>query len=133
MAIRETITKEADVNHRYSLRKSAGCKVTLSCNSRIAEGQVLNLSIPGCQVETSLPLKEGHCVQLRVQLANQSPMRVDLGIVRWINGGKAGIEFIRMSEEDQKRLRWYVGYVEKRVISNQAWSEPVTCTGMAGV
>ena len=27
--------------------------------------------------------------------------------------GEAGIEFIRMSEEDAARLRWYVGYLAK--------------------
>ncbi|MCC2643214.1 MAG: hypothetical protein K0S45_3627 [Nitrospira sp.] len=129
MVIRGTI-KEAYLNHRYSLRKSADFRVTLSCNNRVGEGRICNLSIPGCQLETSLSLNEGHCVQLRIQLANQPPMRVNLGIVRWINGTKAGVEFIRMSEEDQVRLRWYVG---KPVVSRQSWSEPVMWTGMAGI
>ena len=53
-------------------------------------------------------------MQLRVQLERQRPMRIDLGVVRWVKGAIAAIEFIRMTQEDQIRLRRYVGYVEKR-------------------
>jgi hypothetical protein len=56
---------------------------------------------------------------------------VTLAIVRWINGAKAGIEFIRMSEEDQARLRWHVGFAEK--LRSLAWSERIMCTGISGV
>ena len=36
----------------------------------------------------------------------QRPMRIDLGVVRWAQEGKAGIEFIRMAGDDQLRLRF---------------------------
>ena len=120
--------REDAVNHRYSVRRKANCKVTLSCEGRVAEGEIVNLSIPGCQLETSLPLKSGHTVQLWVHIENQSPLRVDLGIVRWSEGAQAGIEFIRMTEEDQTRLRRLAGYVDERM-PQQNWSERITCMG----
>ena len=114
---------------RYSDRKQTTCKATVSCDGRVGEGHLVDPTVPGCQLETTFVLEPGHCVQLRVHLDPCTPMRVDLGIVRWTNGTKAGIEFIRMAEEEQLRLRFYVGYVEKRRRSNQSWSETPMCVG----
>ena len=50
-------------------------------------------------------------------------MRIDLGIVRWTQDGKAGIEFIRMAGDDQLRLRFYVGHIDKRRPSSSSWTE----------
>jgi hypothetical protein len=96
------------VTPRYSDRKKATCKVTLSCGARVGDGQVLDLTVPGCLLETALVLERGQTVQLRMYLDQQRPMCIDLGVVRWAADGEAGIEFIRMSDEDASRLRWYV-------------------------
>lgn len=114
---------------RYSARKATTCKVTLSCGARVAEGTVTDLTVPGCQLETVFPLEPGQSVQLRVHLDTQRPMRIDLGVVRWANDGKAGIEFIRMAEADQLRLRFYVGFVERRARAISTWSEKPMCVG----
>ncbi len=114
---------------RYSARKNATCKVTLSCGGRVGEGSVVDLTVPGCQLETPLLLEPGQSVQLRVHLDNHHPMRIDLGIVRWTKGGKAGIEFIRMAESDQIRLRFYVGHIEKRSRPSKSWGEAPMCVG----
>lgn len=124
--------KEADVMARYSARKPTSSKATISCEGRVAEGDIVNLSVPGCQLRTSLSLQEGRSVQLRVHLSNQPAMRIDLGVVRWTVDGEAGIEFIRMSAEDQSRLRWYVGYADKRPKRSRAWSETALWTGISG-
>ncbi len=89
----------------------------------------MDLTVPGCRLETTLALEVGQCAQVRVQLEGQRPMRVDLGIVRWVQGAMAAIEFIRMTQEDQIRLRRYVGYVEKRAQSSNSWSEAPMCVG----
>ena len=121
--------KEADVTTRYSVRKATTCKVTLSCGARVGEGQVLDLAVPGCLLETALVLERGQSVQLRVYLDKHRPMRIDLGIVRWAQDGKAGIEFIRMAGDDQIRLRFYVDYIEKRARSSSSWGEAPLCVG----
>ena len=66
--------------------------------------------MPGCLLVTSLPLRKGQSVRMDVHLPNQPPMRIDLGVVRWAADGEAGVEFIRMSEEDASRLRAYAGH-----------------------
>ena len=120
---------EAGVTTRYRARKKATCKVTLSCGTRGGEGQVLDLTVPGCLLETALVLERGQPVQLRVYLDKQRLMRVDLGVVRWAQDGKAGIEFIRMAGDDQLRLRFYVGYLEKRPRTSGRWGEAPLCVG----
>ena len=114
---------------RYSARKSTTCKVTLSCGARVGEGQIVDLTVPGCLLETSVVLERGQAVQLRIYLDKHRPMRVDLGIVRWASNGKAGIEFIRMAGDDQVRLRFYVGHIEKRTRLSSSWSEAPLCVG----
>ncbi len=121
--------KEAPVTPRYSDRKQTTCKATVSCDGRVGEGRLVDLTVPGCQLESTLVLEPGQCVQVRLHLDHRTPMCVDLGIVRWTHGGTAGIEFIRMAEDEQLRLRCYVGYVEKRRRSNQSWGEAPMCVG----
>ncbi len=114
---------------RYSARKSTTCKVTLSCGARVGDGQIVDLTVPGCLLETAVVLERGQAVQLRIHLDKHRPMRVDLGIVRWVQDGKAGIEFIRMAGDDQLRLRFYVGHLEKRRPSSSSWTEAPLCVG----
>ena len=114
---------------RYSDRKKTTCKVTLSCGARVGEGQIQDLTVPGCLLETAFPLEWGQSVQLRVHLDSKRPMRIDLGVVRWVKQGKAGIEFIRMAGEDQLRLRLLVGHIERRPRSNKGWSVAPLCVG----
>ena len=119
---------------RYSTRKRVTCAVTLSCDGLVGQGQVLDLSVPGCLLETGLPLKHGQFLQLRLTLSNgQPPVRMALAVIRWLNGTKAGVEFIRMSEDDQMRLRSSVRFVHRPPISSRSWSEKVMWTGISGI
>ena len=124
-----TDNKGGRVKTRYSARKATTCKVTLSCGARIGEGQVLDLTVPGCLLETALVLEPGQPVQLRVYLDTHRPMRIDLGIVRWTRDGKVGIEFIRMAWDDQLWLRVYVGHLGKRPRPSAIWGEAPLCVG----
>ena len=44
---------------RYSARRTTTCKVTLSCGARVGEGQILDLTVPGCLIETAVVLDVG--------------------------------------------------------------------------
>ena len=122
-------SEEKRITLRYSDRKKATCKVTLSSGSRVGEGSVVDMTVPGCQLATAFPLEPGQAVQLRIHLDPKRPMRIDLGVVQWAKDGKAGIEFIRMAPEDQARLRLFVGHVNKRRRPNEGWGEAPMCVG----
>ena len=114
---------------RYSHRKPVQCTCALSCEDTIGQGQLVNLSVPGCLLKTGMKLQVGQYVDMRVSFAtSQSPLKVKLAAVRWVNGWEAGIEFIRMSEADQARLRWLAGYIESG--RRNRWSERVMCLGV---
>ena len=128
-AIEIVESKEGRMTPRYSDRKKTKCKVTLSSGSRVGEGFLVDMTVPGCQLETAFPLEPGQSVQLRVHLDPKRPMRIDLGVVRWANKGRAGIEFIRMTPDDQVRLRLHVGHMDKRRPKAEGWSVAPLCVG----
>jgi hypothetical protein len=118
------------VNNRYSARKAETGPVTLAVNGLIGQGRLLNVSVPGCLLETTMPLVAGYFVQLRIPLGTHQIL-VELAAVRWVHESSVGVEFIRMSEADQARLCRHVGFMPRRTRQNQ-WSERVEWSGLSG-
>ena len=118
---------------RYSSRTPTTGEATVCCEDRVRAGTILDLSVPGCHLATSLPLHKGQSVRMDVYLSNQPPMRIELGVVRWVADGEAGIEFIRMSEEDASRLRGYAGHAEKNETRSDVEREAEIGVGAVGV
>ncbi len=119
------------MKQRYTKREPVQSTCILSCDGIMGHGQLVNLSVPGCLLKTSMKLKVGQYVDLRLCFAtSKTPLQIKLAAVRWVSGTQVGIEFIRMSKEDQTRLRFLAGYIERRT-PEQAWSEKVMCLGAA--
>ena len=88
----------------------------------MGEGRILDISLPGCLLESPKQIRAGEYLQLRLFLPDQqAPLHVALAAVRWAAGSKLGIEFIRTSEEEQRRLEQYVR-------RNPAQRSPSTCS-----
>ena len=96
---------------RYSVRRPVQGTVTIDTHGLIAQGRILNLSVPGCMLETGLRLCVGQAVALTMMLSDGKALNAGLAVVRWMVGCRAGMEFIRMSSEDQAYLQlawgWY--------------------------
>jgi hypothetical protein len=119
------------VKSRYTERKPVQCTCILSCEGVMGHGHLVDLSVPGCLLKTGMKLKVGQYLDMRLSFAaSQHPLQIKLAAVRWVNGWEVGIEFIRMSEADQARLRGLAGAREKRA-AQQNWSERVLCLGAA--
>lgn len=117
------------MNQRYTKREPVQSTCILSCEGMMGQGQLVNLSVPGCLLKTTMKLRVGQYADLRLCFpTSQTVLQVKLAAVRWAKNGELGLEFIRMSETDQTRLRFLAGYVEKRT-PQQAWSERVICVG----
>lgn len=94
---------------RYCQRVSLECPVMFASESAVGEGRILDLSLPGCLFESPEKMSPGEYVQLRLFLPDiQSPLHVPLAAVRWVDGFKNGIEFIRTSQDEQCRLEQFV-------------------------
>lgn len=68
------------------------------------EGQVLDVTVPGCSIDSPLSPKKGDSVTLRVSLLHAgASFHVALGIVRWVQGSRFGVEFIEMEPSERER------------------------------
>lgn len=118
---------------RYGPRVELTCKVVLAGDRSRYEGRVLDVSLPGCLIECVHALHVGDYVQLRLFFPDQArPMDVSLAAVRWIDGKKIGVEFIRSSKDDQVRLATLVrGQVLSTDIGDQGRETiaPLRATG----
>lgn len=82
------------------------CNISFGTGRQVNEGRVLNLSEGGCLVESSVSVKEGDIVQLRLSLPGpEPPMRVPRAAVRWTKGIQFGVEFLELEEKDRVRLK----------------------------
>ena len=94
---------------RYSQRVTVECSVMFAGESAIGEGRILDLSLPGCLLESPEKMFPGEYVQLRLFLPNhQTPLQVSLAAVRWVDGCRVGLEFIRTSRDEERRLEHFV-------------------------
>lgn len=75
----------------------------------LAESDVFDLSVRGCQIFSEIPLETGKFVGFRLFIpGEQVPVRVDLASVRWSTGGQSGLEFMVMGNKDEERLTKFV-------------------------
>lgn len=109
------------MNHRYSERIPVECGAVFSGENMCGEGRVIDVSLPGCLMESPELVKVGDYMRLRLFLPDQvAYLNVPLAVVRRVDGSFIGLEFIRSSDEDQARLTRYVRRsftVPRKVIS----------------
>jgi hypothetical protein len=112
---------------RYGPRVEIPCKVVLAGDESYYEGRVLDVSLPGCLIECVHTLHKGDYVQLRLFFPDQArPMNVPLAAVRWIEGSRVGVEFIRSSKDDQIRLATLVQQRIPSADTTRQWEKSIT-------
>jgi hypothetical protein len=90
------------------------------------EGLVLDLSMEGCRMRCDTLLLKGAYVDVFINLLGQiPPMPVELAVIRWSAGPIFGLEFIRIAERHQARLRHYLQDLEQALIA----MEPAASVG----
>ena len=120
------------MKNRYSQRVSVDCSVMFAGKNVVAEGRILDLSLPGCLMESSKKMSAGEYIQLRLFLPDhQAPLHVALAAIRWAEGSKVGIEFIRTSQPEQHRLEQFVRR-KPSYSGPSTWSEGIVLIGATG-
>lgn len=77
------------------------------------EGTIVDLSPEGCAILSKENPSVSSYLSLRIDLSErEAPLLIDLAAVRWISEEKIGLEFIRMGEPEQERLRHFVKTLE---------------------
>lgn len=89
---------------RYYPRAVVQASAVFSVGGRLGDGLVLDLTVPGCLLESPCPPHRGDALTLRVSLPQGGPtFRVALGVVRWVQGRRFGVEFLEMAPPERLR------------------------------
>lgn len=68
-------------------------------------GTLTNLTIAGCEIESPVQLPVGAGLSLRVQTPEaRPPIIIALALVRWKNGDRFGLEFVRFEGRAKEQL-----------------------------
>ena len=90
---------------RYKKRVPLTASVSFSNGELSGQGRVLDLTAPGCLVESSQEVLKGQYFQLQIFLPDMNvPLSVKLAAVRWSRGRRFGLEFIKMDRHEQQML-----------------------------
>jgi hypothetical protein len=110
---------------RYSARRTVHYTASVSYHGLLEQATIVNLSAPGCRLETSLPLRAGEYVQLRITHApGQPPLVVELAAIRWVDGWKAGLEFIRCPGKTKHGYAAMSAFTQRRRAGSQRGVRP---------
>ena len=95
--------------HRSLYRLPVSYPAMYCVVSTVGEATITNMSAVGCTIETDQPLPDDHQVALRLLLPDQSEsLPIDVARVRWVQGTRAGVEFVEVQREANLRLHGFV-------------------------
>lgn len=103
--------EESGKEARSRERLPVQCSIAIANGIQIGQGKVFDVSVRGCFVEGSVLVKVGDGLQLRLSLPEAAPdpsICVSLAVVRWVEGPRFGVEFIRVDEKYRARLNRFI-------------------------
>jgi len=69
-------------------------------------GALVDISIRGCAIKSNVPLHKGTILRLQIRPTDQEPpIEIDIAAVRTVTGRRIGLEFVKISPEEESRLR----------------------------
>jgi hypothetical protein len=97
------------VDHREYDRIPASFPLAFETQNIKGEGRATNLSMAGCNFQTSTPLGIGMVLRLEMRIAQDVPLVVvDAAAVRYMRERSVGVEFFQWQEKERERLQLYV-------------------------
>lgn len=71
---------------------------------RQSQGTVRDLSVAGCWLEIDAPIPVGELLRLTLEPEDEAPIHVEVAEVRSVQGGRAGVRFVRVEPVHRERL-----------------------------
>jgi len=97
-------------NLRLYVRERVNFHMIAADKVGLASGQVIDITIRGCGLRLTKPLTHGQYLTLKVYPNDETAsVQCDLGKVAWVEEDRAGVTFLRMSMENEVRLRRLCG------------------------
>ena len=92
---------------RRGRRLALSCRVFFCSDEHVeGEGRLLDLSTSGCCMTSDEPLQVDMVLTLSLFLPDHAwTMMIDQALVRWVDGGRTGLEFTSIRTAQRERLR----------------------------
>ena len=96
---------EPTVEQRKHRRHPVNFQGVYSSGSvQVEEAVVLDLSLDGCQVASTIPMRPDTTIQLQIRPHQVAPIYVPGAIVRWATGYAFGVQFRELPEYESNAL-----------------------------
>ena len=96
---------KAVIDRREYERAAVHIPVTFTARGEQAQGELKDVSLGGCALQTEFPLSPGETVRMELSLPRQtSAIVIEAAIVRSASEGRVGLSFDRIAFEQRKRL-----------------------------
>ena len=77
------------------------------------EGNLMDLSIRGCRIESQTDVQPGASLEVRIAaVEHEPPIQIQQALVRWSREHEFGLEFVTMAPEEWARLQHTVKQME---------------------
>lgn len=92
------------MNLRSSPRTTLRLPIQFLGDGAAGLGQLVNVSTPGCAIESHTSLQQGAYVALEILQEASAPVSIPLAKVRWVCQGRLGLEFLRYDSGAREQL-----------------------------
>lgn len=117
---------------RCSSRKYVRYPASVQTDNGAGEGTLFDLSATGCRMQSNVALTPGSYLALHVEAPEtESPLAVEVSIVRWHKDNQFGIEFLRYAQGVREYFTDLVEGGEVSVVSNQVDEAELTFSPVA--
>jgi hypothetical protein len=101
--------RRIEEDRREYERMAANFPVTFVAGAVNGQALVVDISMAGCTLQTEAQLAEGNILQMGLQVSNTpQPINVEAAIIRSIQSGRAGVEFLRVENGERERLQSFI-------------------------
>jgi hypothetical protein len=89
------------------------------------DGDIVDLSLRGCRVESPTEVKSGTSLEVRIQTSDEEPpLKIQEAVVRWSRAKQFGLEFVTLAPEEWARLQHTVAELELHPYQTKAANDP---------
>jgi hypothetical protein len=89
------------------------------------DGNITDLSLRGCRVESQTEVRPGTSLELRVHTSEEEPpLKIQEAVVRWSRAQQFGLEFVTLGPEEWARLQHTVTQLELHPYQQPASEDP---------
>ena len=102
------------MEQRKDLRFPVRFRSSFSSIAMVAgEGNLIDLSIRGCRIESPVDVQLGTTLEVRISAReHEPPVQIQQALVRWSRDRQFGLEFVKMPPEEWARLQHTVKQIE---------------------